>query len=122
MVLTGDIEQINKLLIPYRTGTCRIAYFSQTFRRLALILESKGLEEVIYLTGAGCEHIKGPFSFSAKSLVVKRDSENNSTIISDESAGFELITIGGVALVKGRREQFSDSLEDLILDKSELPD
>lgn len=122
MILTGNINEANELLIPYRNGKCRIAYFSQTFWKLALIVESREVKEVIYITGAGCEYIKGPFSFSADGLKIEQSNDNEVTVISNESAGFELKTLGGFGLVKGRREQFSEDLDNFFLDKSELPE
>jgi len=121
MILTGNIKEANDLLVPYRNGKCRIAYFSQTFRKLALIIESKDFKEVIYIIGAGCEYIKGPFSFPADGLKIERSIDDQDTFITNESAGFELKTIGGCSLVKGRLEQFSNDLDDFFLDKSELP-
>lgn len=121
MILTGNINEANDLLTPYRDGRCRIAYFSQTFRKLALIIESKQVEEVIYITGAGCEYIKGPFSFPVSDLKIER-GKDEFTVVSNELAGFELKTKGGFSLVKGRREQFSEDLDDFFLDKSELPE
>jgi hypothetical protein len=122
MKLTADINEVNEILANYKGGQCHIAYFSQGFTRLAILVQISGQDEVVFLTGVNCSFIQGPFHFPCNSLVIEKDPSSGITSIYEKSSGFLLKAGGGIALVKGRIEQFGESLDDFITDKSELPD
>jgi hypothetical protein len=122
MKFITDIQEANIALKQYKSSIAQICMFSLSLRRLALRLQSPKTTKVLYVIGAGCEHITGNFKWDNSNLsIITEPSKNSSEIrtkIVDERAGFELITSGGFSLALGQVGEFGRSFENFFKEET----
>lgn len=122
MKIITDIKESNELLLVYSGADAKIAFYTESLKKIAIRIKHRDIQEVIYIIGGSCDYIKGHFSFSDAHvlIIMEKDEETNEciTTIMDENAGFELITLDGFVLAQGQESEFGTSFQDFIKDKS----
>lgn len=113
-----NIDTANNLLQQFKGNEALIVMYSPTFRRLVINLYNLyGSGEVLYLTLAGCEHIKGPFNWDNANISltdVPDPRGGRLTMVSDNTAGFELTANAGFILFHGPANEFGDTFDNFI--------
>ncbi|SHL81452.1 hypothetical protein SAMN05444266_10582 [Chitinophaga jiangningensis] len=101
------IEDANfkAVLEQFRGSYAQIWIFSPSLKRLVIRLTKKGFKDALYILGASCVHINGPFSWKNAHLTIyEAESAFPGELITkvvDEKNGFELVTESGVVLSTG---------------------
>ncbi len=107
-----DPRQNNELLVKYRGSYATVWLFEVLFTRLGLRLEKPGESEVLYVLGASCKHITGPFSWdNACVSIVLGEEPGEPDVIMDKTAGFEL-RCGTAGLAVGLAADLDRNLDD----------
>jgi hypothetical protein len=96
-----DQDQYSAMLAKWRGSPARIWIFDVSLTRLGVRLARVGEPEVLYVVGASCEHIVGPFLWSDSeiSIIPNQEPGASSDLVVDKKAGFELRCRGVVMLV-----------------------
>ncbi len=114
-----DINQVNDVLADYNGSIADLALFSISLKRLAIRITKADTTDVLHLVVVGCLHITGPFSWKNALMEVSFSDEVDAPfggyIITDKKAGFKLTTVGGLVILKGRLEEFGDSLDHFVI-------
>jgi hypothetical protein len=108
-------DQNHTMLEKWRGSRARIWIFDISLVRLVLRLERTGESEVLYILGASCKHIVGPFSWDNSSVSIESGDESGKPFdaILDKEAGFE-VRCRGVALALGPAVEFDKTLDSFI--------
>lgn len=114
MKIITDINTANLLLQQYHGASLSIELFTTSLWRLAIQLRLRGQPEVLYVVGAGCQHITGNFHYHNACMEIIQLPEKAQTIITDKQAGFTLITTAGIALAQGLDSEFGDSFDHFL--------
>jgi hypothetical protein len=111
-----DVDDHASVLAQWHGAHAEIWIFDLTFRRLALLLQKSGTDEILYVVGIGCQRVTGPFRWNdarlsiAPSETIKSDvTGERLTRLFDEGAGFELLCRSGVGLVRGLKADIVNS-------------
>lgn len=111
-----NIEDCNKKLSEFKGASIQIWSFNITHKRLLLRLwmwsESEHkIEDEIFISALGCEHITGPFSWKNSYISIEKESNKETTEteyrIKDKNSDFQLIATAGVALIEEPEESVS---------------
>jgi len=116
-----DPNQHRAVLTKWYRSPARIWIFDVSLTRLGIRLARTAEPEVLYIVGASCEHIVGPFSWEASemSIVLQAESGKPFDLVMDEKAGFEL-RCQGVVLVVGPATEFDKTFTNFLGDPPEL--
>ncbi|MDO3426017.1 hypothetical protein QWT87_14040 [Chryseobacterium sp. APV1] len=118
MNISTKIDEINNILNDYTGDQARIWLFDITHTKLAIKINSKQKQDIIYLVMSGCKYLKGAFSLNNPKFFVSQyyDHKALETIskIIDENSDFELSSTTGIALAKGLESEFGDSFEGFL--------
>jgi hypothetical protein len=109
-------EQMHEVLRQHHGANAVILQYTASLRRIALRLYwPRQSEKDLFIVGAGCRHISGPFSWEDNRLeMAEWDPMGGARRLIDPIAGFELRSDGGAFLV--------DVKEPFDLDKPMLDD
>jgi len=114
MNIVSDIVAANSLLEQYRGASFHIRLFSPALWRLGIQLRLPGNPTVLYVVGAGCDHVHGDFRYPHANLEIIRVPEKEQVILIDKKTGFELITTGGITIAQGLDTEFGDSFDNFL--------
>jgi hypothetical protein len=116
MKIITDIKEANNILQSYIGANVKIAFYTESLKKIAIRVMLPNVNEIIYLVGGSCDYINGRFNFSNANLSIIADVDKNTkedmTRIFDKISGFELITSDGFTLVQGIESEFGNSFEN----------
>ena len=112
-----DPDKYNEMLMKWRGSLARIWIFDVSLTRLCLRLARVREPDVLYIVGASCEHIKGPFSWkeSEISVLLHEKVGGRLDLVVDKPAGFEL-QCQGVVMVLGPAGELDKTLANFLRD------
>ena len=108
-----DVNESLDLLGQYKGAFVQIVAFNIGLKRLLIKLSKSKDSEVLFVIVVGSEHINGPFSWKDGNVSLSQETDETTseiiTKVTDRNAGFELISLGGFALVQGFNSDFDES-------------
>jgi hypothetical protein len=112
-----DSHQHEAMLKKWYGAPARIWIFDVSLTRLGIRLDRMGEPEALYIVGASCEHIVGPFLWddSEISIITKNESGKPFDSVIDKKAAFEL-KCRGVVLLVGPKTDFDKTFEGFLGD------
>jgi hypothetical protein len=70
MKIITDIKEANNILQSYVGANVKIAFYTESLKKIAIRVKLPNVNEIIYLVGGSCEYINGRFNFSNANLVL----------------------------------------------------
>lgn len=118
MEIVIDLNKINQILKDFKGSKAEFWLFDISHKKIAIRISINSKEDVIYLVIAGCQYIRGAFSWDNPNIYVDKyhDEKKMENIyrLLDLNADFKLEGIAGAALAKGLESEFGHSFEDLL--------